>query len=91
QHCDGRCNRTCGAGQTRCGGTCVKPQTDWRNCGGCGNTCDTVRTTCSQGSCQEICSLNTEYTIPCDDGDRHWCCSERSPVCCQFSDQPHCC
>jgi hypothetical protein len=38
----------------QCGQTCVDPQTDSSNCGGCNNACSTV---CAAGACQNLCTL----------------------------------
>jgi hypothetical protein len=41
----------CDAGALSCGGTCVNPNTDPQNCGGCGVVCNT---TCTNGVCPLI-------------------------------------
>jgi hypothetical protein len=40
----------CAGGETRCGSSCVKPESNLRNCGMCGNAC-TGAQACVQGTC----------------------------------------
>ena len=46
----------CSSGQTRCGSSCVDPQTNSDHCGSCGNECRNgarcCRGTCMMGQCQ---------------------------------------
>lgn len=52
---DGSCQSrsvTCsGADSTLCSGACVNTQIDNRNCGGCGNSCNTLQNSCQNGTC----------------------------------------
>lgn len=49
--CDGtRCSSSCDSGVS-CFGACADTNTDPRNCGGCGITCENL-TTCNQGWCE---------------------------------------
>lgn len=77
--------------QAVCDGQCLDLGTDDFNCGACGVTCDERKEACVDGVCRDICSLNTEYTVACDEGGDYWCCPERSPQCCRISGNPHCC
>lgn len=85
---DGRCKSVCTFSQECCGGTCVPFGSCCR-----GVACDPRTQGCSpQGQCVDYCTLNEPpYTVPCDDGVRHWCCPTRSPVCCERGGQPYCC
>ena len=89
-HC-GACSWQCGSNQECCDGSCKSLLTDEENCGACGNACDIRTQACFQGQCRDICSLNTDYTVACDEGGDYWCCPERSPRCCRISGLPHCC
>ncbi len=40
----------CAYGLTKCSGQCVSLDSDWDNCGACGNTCDFTET-CVKGNC----------------------------------------
>lgn len=45
----------CELGEMRCGETCVRPDTDPTNCGGCGVRC-AADEVCSDGSCAPFCT-----------------------------------
>lgn len=54
QHC-GDCATTCGAGELCCSGTCVDPNSDAANCGGCGPaTACPAGTACCAGVCSDL-------------------------------------
>jgi hypothetical protein len=91
-HC-GKCNSWCDApGFECCNGECKHLENDEENCGACGTVCDHRTEICFDGQCREICSLNQPpWQNACDDGIDHWCCPDRSTVCCRVSGQPHCC
>jgi hypothetical protein len=47
QHCGG-CGRSCGAGFTCCGGSCVNVGSSNAHCGGCGEACGSGLTCCNR-------------------------------------------
>jgi hypothetical protein len=53
----GRCVAGCPSGQIACGGACVDPVSDVRNCGGCGRACDPGQP-CTRGECR--CASNEQ-------------------------------
>jgi hypothetical protein len=51
---------SCDDPNTFCGGACTNTQTDPRNCGGCGKTCNTAMgETCQKGTCGPPCTGGT--------------------------------
>jgi hypothetical protein len=81
----------CPAPEYACGdGSGTPVRFDEQNSGGGGVTCNERTQVCHEGQCRNICSLNTEDTVECDDGVQHWCCPTRSPVCRKPHGAPHC-
>ena len=79
----------CQADQTGCSGRCVNIQTDWHNCGKCGNICPEPRNAvpyCWQGTCTwkcldnyRFCGNTTEGCVPIFNDDNH--CGNCNTVC----------
>ncbi len=49
----GSCNPACGSGRMCCGTTCINPDNDPLNCGGCGNVCSGSTPYCD-GTCKPL-------------------------------------
>ena len=81
--------RPCQGDWTACNGACVYLQTDWNNCGSCGNSCirisqcKTGNCSCSNGNCV---SDSKCVAVVCQDGFSS-CCDGR----CVRNDVPHTC
>ena len=57
----------CPSGETDCAGSCTDTETDFDNCGGCGETCDTdTADACLDGEC--VCGSGAECGAQVADG-----------------------
>src|SRR5258706_7499171 len=75
----GQTNGGCPAGETSCGGACVRTSIDKTNCGACGMACDST-SICNAGSCVSVCGQGEQA-----------CGTMGSPVCTHLqSDNLHC-
>jgi hypothetical protein len=89
--CAGGC---CDAGEVCCNGTCVDPQSDSDNCGGCNQRCDVPEWACSGGTCvcagPEYVACGPDHCMPLDSE----CCDEATGFSCdtgQCCGSNHCC